>query len=228
MKGKISIKTVIVLVILVLVGVLAVLGVGAVQTYMSGAAAGSDAKNVIANPNSDGKSASVAWSTDKSVQGVVEYGTSPASLLLRSLEADPTTDHKVSLSPLKPNTSYYFRIRIGDQVYDNSGIPYSFKTKPGDAVPTMAVVPTPSIALIPTTGTTLVSGCDHTTDYNHDGVVNSIDFINCLKNGGGTVPSVVPATTVLPTGSNSCAGIDFDHNGVINSVDMIKCLQSKK
>ena len=226
MKGKISIKTVIVLVILVLVGVLAVLGVGAVQTYMSGAAAGSDAKNVLATPGDDGKTAIVVWSTDKAAQGVVEYGTSPASLLLRSLEADPTTDHRVSLSPLKSNTSYYFRIRIGDQVYDNSGIPYSFKTKAGMATPAAVVVPT--VALVPTSAVSTLSGCDHTTDYNKDGVVNSIDYITCMKNGGGAAPTMAPAITVLPTGSNSCAGIDFDHNGVINSVDMIKCLQSKK
>lgn len=220
MKGKISIKTVIVLVILVLVGVLSVLGVGAVQQYVSGAAGGTDPKGVLATPGEDGKSAAVVWTTDKPAQGVVEYGTTPASLLLRSLETDAAAEHKVNLTPLKPNTSYYFRIRVGDQIYDNSGIPFSFKTKPGSEeklVPT-AVKQVPTLAVVPTSTGASASGsgtCDHTTDYNKDGVVNSIDFIKCVKEGLGEV--------------NKCpAGVDFDGNGVVNSVDMIKCLQSQK
>ena len=229
MKSKISIKTVIVLVILVLVGVLSVLGVSAVQTYLSGAAGGAEAKNVLATPSEDGKSATVVWASDKAVQGVVEYGTTPASLLLRSLETDATASHKVNLTPLKPNTSYYFRIRVGDQVFDNSGIPYSFKTKANSEatlVPTTPVV-APTVALVPTIASGVTGTCTRTTDYNGDGVINSIDYISCIKNGG-SAPVAVP-TIATSSGTGVCKpGVDFDGNGVVNSLDFVKCRQTNK
>lgn len=72
--------------------------------------------------------ATVTWNTDRSSIGFVEYGTTPASLLLRAPESTQTTNHKVVLSPLRANVNYYYRIRIGESVFDNNGIPYSFKT----------------------------------------------------------------------------------------------------
>lgn len=251
-SGKISLKTVIVMTILALVGVLSFLGMGAAKTYLSGASAGSEPKSVLATPSEDGKSVSISWQTDKAVQAVVEYGTTPASLLLRSLESDSSTSHKVSISPLKPATSYYFRIRVGEEVYDNSGIPFSFKTKgaagganPGAGtpatMPTTAQKPTTSPAVVPTTG----SSCNRTTDYNGDGVINSMDFIKCASGGsGGAAPTktVSGAPTVKPTGatttpvagattapgsSNCRFDVDYDKNGTINSLDRIKCLQNK-
>ena len=107
--------------------------------------------------------------------GIVEYGTTPASLLLRAPESDQTVSHAVVLSPLKANTNYYFRIRVGEEVFDNSGIPYSFKTKVGGEdgpIPTKAKEVTP----------TLVDGeCQRGVDYNKDGTTNSLDYIECLK-----------------------------------------------
>lgn len=240
-SGKVSLKTVIVMTILALVGVLSFLGMGAAKTYLSGASAGSEPKSVLATPSEDGKSVTITWQTDKAVQAVVEYGTTPASLLLRSLESDSSTAHKVSISPLKGGTSYYFRIRVGEEVYDNSGIPFSFKTKGstgGSAgagtpvqMPTAAQRPTTSPAVVPTSS----SGCTRTTDYNGDGVVNSIDFIKCVNSGSGAgTPTKVPGATkptVVPTaatGDSTCRfDTDYDKNGTINSLDRIKCLQNK-
>jgi hypothetical protein len=228
--GKVSLKTVIVLVILVLVGVLSFLGMETAKTYLSGASAGSEPKSVLATPAEDGKSVTITWSTDKAVQAVVEYGTTPASLLLRSLETDSTTSHKITINPLKPITSYYFRIRVGEEVYDNSGIPFSFKTK-GTAVvagPTGVLSPTGAVK-IATTPTLTPSGtgnnaCSRNTDYNGDGVVNSIDFVKCM-NGPKSTGGVTPAVT---QSSSECRfDKDYDANGIINSLDRIKCLQKK-
>lgn len=252
-SGKVSLKTVIVMTILALVGVLSFLGMGAAKTYLSGASAGSEPKSVLATPSEDGKSVSISWQTDKPVQAVVEYGTTPASLLLRSLETDSTTNHKLSISPLKPSTSYYFRIRVGEEVYDNSGIPFSFKTKgatgSGGGVPagTPAVMPTMAnkpTAVVITPGVnspvpTVAGACNRTTDYNGDGVVNSIDFIKCANSKpaeqGGTTPTkstAKPTTVTSPaptvSGTTTCRfDVDYDKNGTINSVDRIKCLQNK-
>jgi len=220
-KNKVSIKTIIIIVILILVGVLGVLGINTAKTYLSGASGDTVAKNVLAKPSEDGKSATITWASDKNSVGIVEYGTTPASLLLRAPENEQTMSHSLTLSPLKANTNYYFRIRVGEEVFDNNGIPYSFKTKAGAVV-------TPTIAIIPTAIPSLEAGgggtCNRSTDYNKDKVINSLDYMFCLKNnlGGGTVISPSPANT------KCSSGVDYNKDGVINSLDRIKCLQDTK
>jgi hypothetical protein len=235
-RGKISLKTVIVITILLLVGVLSFLGMGAAKTYLSGASAGSEPKSVIATPSEDGKNVSISWQTDKAVQAVVEYGTTPASLLLRSLETDSTTSHKISISPLKPSTSYYFRIRVGEEVFDNSGIPFSFKTKGagGEAAGATSppIKPTTPVAVSQPTAS---AGCSRTTDYNGDGVINSMDFVKCMSGGKANPPvttvgpkTQIPTPIVTAAASGECRyDKDYDGNGIINSLDRIKCLQKK-
>jgi len=223
MKGKFSIKTIIIIVILLLVGVLGVLGVDTARTYLSGASADLAPKNVLGKGNEDGKSATITWTTDKEAMGVVEYGTTPASLLLRAPESSQSTSHSIVLSPLKAGTNYYFRIRVGEEVFDNNGIPYSFKTKAGVVEPTQI----PTIAVIPTVKVASESGteeCNKTTDYNKDGVVNSLDYVSCLKNKPTTTKTVI-----TPTVTSKCSKtIDYNKNGIVNSLDYVKCLQDNK
>ena len=196
-------KTVIIVVILILTGVLAVVGLRAAKTYLGGAAGGAEPTGVRAQ--ADAKSATISWQTEKESQGVVEYGTTPASLLLRALGSQPTTAHRVVLSPLKEETTYYFRIRVGETIHDNNGIPYSFKTTGGAEVvsPTEAVVPTVPVVepTVPieepteaTSGGTKVTTCvaadfkdkfgtsNSEYDLDDNGTVNSKDWIDCLKN----------------------------------------------
>ncbi len=211
MKGKINAKTIIIVLILLLAGALVVMGIGTVRNYLGSAAAGLEPKNVTALSNSDGRGAVINWQSDGESMGVVEYGTTPASLLLRAVESEAVIIHKVSLAPLKSGVNYYYRIRVGDDVFDNGGIPYSFKTVAEDVGAVVSLVPT----LVPATNTT---DCGGGFDYNGDGVINSLDVIDCRKGDAGT-------TTVKPT-AGECEG-DYDGNGVINSVDRIKCLQEK-
>jgi len=224
MKGKFSLKTVIIIVILLLVGVLGVFGISTARTYLSGASADLAPKNVLGKGNEDGKSATITWTTDKETMGVVEYGTTPASLLLRAPESSQSTSHSVVLSPLKAGTNYYFRIRIGEEVFDNNGIPYSFKTK------TVAVEPTimQTIAVIPTVKVASESGVatenNRTTDYNKDGVVNGLDYVNCQKDKPTTTKVVATPTTK----SNCVRTVDYNKDGVINGLDYVKCLQDSK
>jgi len=200
-----TIKSVLIVVILLLVGVLGVLGVNTAKTYMGGASADTQPKNVLAKPNDDGKTATITWSSDKSTIGVVEYGTSPAALLLRAPESESTITHSVVLSPLKANVSYYFRIRVGEEVFDNNGIPYSFKTKLAEVtvVPTVALVPT---VIVPKPTIACVKGTD------------TMAYINCLRGRGAVTPTV---TEKCPS------GVDYNKDGIINSLDKIKCLQNK-
>lgn len=225
MTKGINLKTIIIVVILLLVGVLGVLGMNTVKTYMSGASADVEPKNVVAKPEEDGRSATISWTTDKPAVGVVEYGTTAASLLLRGLEAESSsTSHKIVLTPLKPNTNYYFRIKIGDEVFDNNGIPYSFKTKAGDEK-VVGAGGKVGVTLVPSK-TVGAGGCNRTTDYNKDGKVNSLDFLECTKKGSSTGGVLAATPTSAPEGKCK-AGVDYDKNGRVNSLDKIKCLQSQ-
>jgi len=203
-----NIKTIIIILILLLTGVLAVVGLRATKTYLSGAAGGSEPKGV--RVQAEGKSATVSWQTEKDSQGVVEYGTTPASLLLRALETQPAKVHRVVLSPLKENTTYYFRIRVGETIYDNNGIPYSFKTKPsgGSTVtPTAAskplVTPSPTKALA-------------TPTVAQNEATSSAKVTRCLK------------SEFTEKFGTSDSRYDFDGNGVVNTKDWIKCLQTNQ
>lgn len=244
-RGGSTVKTIIVLVILVLVGVLGVLGVNTVKTYTSGASSGYDPKNVLAKPltktvgGSEISYAVITWTTDLPSQGSVQYGTSPANLLLTVPEVASSTEHSVEIPSLKKNTSYYFKIMISGTEYMNGEIPFSFKTKASTEGTVPNVVLTPTTALIPTVVTQSSSstpsgsssnpagGCSRTVDYNKDGAINSIDFIYCMSNHLG-----IPATSTpsAATGSASACSrtVDYNGDGTINSLDYIKCLQMKK
>lgn len=223
MRGAVNVKSIIVLVIILLVGVLGVLGINTVRTYMSSAATDTAPNGVLAKPLVDGKSAAVSWTSDKASMGVVEYGTTPASLLLRAVETESVTNHKVTLTPLKSGVNYYFRIRVGEEVYDNNGIPYSFKTLAStEAAPTPSVVFAPTVPpviapTVPATG----GGCVIGGTYNGKKIVNSLDMIECMKSQ--PVTSVVPRPT-----SNGCSvGDTFNGKKIANSLDVIECLKSK-
>ena len=88
-------------------------------------------------------SARINWTSGDETEGTVIYGTSPNELRLVYPEIGKTTVHAVTLTLLKPGTTYYFKIRVGDEVFDNDGIPWRFSTKSSTAVtPTQAPVVT--------------------------------------------------------------------------------------
>ena len=202
-----AVKSILIVVILLLVVVLGVLGLNTAKTYIGGASADTQPKNVLGKPSEDGKSATITWTSDKASIGVVEYGAGPAALLLRAPESESSTTHSVVLSPLKAGTSYYFRIRVGEEVFDNNGIPYSFKTKVAEVM----AVPTTAPVVVPTTAPVVTTECIKGA--------NTMDYINCLRKK----PAANPTISV-----GKCVDVgDFNKDGVINSLDRIKCLQNK-
>lgn len=147
MKNK---KTIIVIVALVLaVGLIVglVLGMDKVKNLF-GQASGQQQPQGVRVTNVTANAATIVWQTAIPVISQIEYGTTPGSFLLRSAETNQTANHNLTLSPLLPETIYYFRIRVGDQIYDNNGAPYSFTTKAAAEV--ISPSPTPS-SLLPTT-----------------------------------------------------------------------------
>jgi len=85
--------------------------------------------NIVAISDSDGKSATIMFTTNKQVVSKIEYGTTASNLVLMAVDDVSTSGHQIILSSLRPNTSYYYRIRIDGRIFDNNGIPYMFKTK---------------------------------------------------------------------------------------------------
>jgi hypothetical protein len=229
---KINLKSIIVIVILLLVGVLGVLGINTARTYLSGASGAAEPKAVKAEPGEDGRSAIISWTSDKPSMGIVEYGTTPASLLLRAIESTEVSSHQVSLAPLKPNVNYYYRIRVGEDIFDNNGIPYSFKTGEGtgEMVQEMPqgeqMMPTEMPQSQPPPAGVV---CQSGVDYNNDGKINSLDMIECRKQNpqSASAPTSFPEATTAPANPDGAckSGVDYNNDGKINSLDMVKCLQ---
>ncbi len=147
MKSK---KTIIIIIgaflaIALIIGL--VLGIDKIRNLF-GQAAGKQQPQGIRVTNIKANSATVVWQTANPAIGHIEYGTTPGSFLLRAAETSQTSSHSLTLSPLLPETIYYFRVRINDQVYDNNGAPYSFTTKA--AAETALPTPTPQAILSPT------------------------------------------------------------------------------
>jgi len=185
-------KRVFVIVLVSLLGVAIIVGVvlsmGKIRTFLGGATGGLRPEGVRVT-NITANSANVIWQTSKPVAGQIEYGTTPGSFLLRNTETAQTSDHSLVLSPLLPETIYYFRIRIGEEVYDENGAPYSFTTKGAVAsIPKVTVSPVPTL---PVSTSSAASSAQYTLDdfqakfgssdsefdINKDGVVNSADWI---------------------------------------------------
>ncbi len=189
-KKKGSLKTIIIVLVLFLAGITSVLGISKVKTYLGGAQADEEPKNV--QVQTQDTSATVSWQTDKAVLGTIEYGTNQASLLLRAPESQPATVHRVALSPLKGDMVYYYRIRVGEVLYDNNGVPFSFRTKAGVVVQQPTAVPT-TLPVVPEEDCSLVKVCTQSAfekkmggtdcqyDFDENGIINSKDWMLCLR-----------------------------------------------
>jgi thiol-disulfide isomerase/thioredoxin len=68
---------------------------------------------VKADSNSD-ISATITWLTDKPATGQVDYGKTKDYGLSAISNAEPTTNHKVRMTGLEPNTTYYFSVKSTD------------------------------------------------------------------------------------------------------------------
>lgn len=226
---KVNLKTIVIVVVMLVVIVLGVVAVTQAKVFISGATSDVEPNNVMAVASEDGKTATITWTSEKESVAKIEYGTTAASLVLMTADSVATTNHSLTLNQLRPATNYYYRIRIGDEIFDNGGMPYMFKTKgetvvaaPVSPVPTIAINPPSTSDATPTTTSATKLVCDSKTDYNKDGAVNSLDVLTC-KNQGGVMPMPTVGSKI------DCTKIisDYNSDGVINSLDRINCLQSQ-
>ena len=136
-------------------------------------------------------SVKIGWTTGVETQGVIEYGTTTTALNFFAPEPQKTKSHSVDLTLLSPASTYYFQIRIGDQKYDNGGVPWTFTTKGADqsvvaptAVPTQVTItvsPTPIQTLdIPTATTCNETDCTKIKAKLGKGC-STQDYFKCLR-----------------------------------------------
>lgn len=235
------VKLVIVVVVLGVLGVLSFFGINAAKNYMSQASGGArEPKNLFVKVERTSTGiiqAMLSWQTEEDAISVIEYGINPSSMLLRQQESASTMSHKISLSPLKSDVYYYFQIRVGDEIYDNGGIPFSFKATPASDGTTPAVSPTggqptalPTIGSQPSSTPSLCVreeyvanfGSNNTQyDLNRDGVVNQLDWMECLKKGQ---PQTTPGCNAIRENLGSTdRQYDINKDGVVNTRDWVEC-----
>jgi len=134
------------------------------------------------------KSATITWSTEEPAQGFVAYGES-MSLGKTVQTGEKSTVHTASLTNLSPGTTYYYKVGVGEELFDNEGVPYSFTTPKGElaASPTPTTVPQtetqPETTEVTEKALKNAMGTDNPDyDLNEDGIVNSLDLMLFRKN----------------------------------------------
>jgi hypothetical protein len=83
-------------------------------------------------------SAVIAWSTNAKSSSILTYGTDQSSLNQKAEAPWGGTPHRVHLSNLQPNTTYFFRVHSGEAQGTGTAIDspvYNFKTVPKGAPP---------------------------------------------------------------------------------------------
>jgi cell division septation protein DedD len=98
---------------------------------------GNDPKNIEITNISD-SSFTVTYTTDDSVIGTINVGSSPSSMDEIALDdRDQLTQtvnkyqaHSISVNNLKPSTKYYFSIKSADKNILNNGLPFEVQTGP--------------------------------------------------------------------------------------------------
>jgi hypothetical protein len=179
--------------------------------------------DVTVTPNS-ANSVTVNWSTGNATQGQVLYSNDiegPDKYPSIAPETSPTTSHSVVLTLLEADKMYYFKIKIGENMYDNGGIAWSFTT------PSSEAVITPSASLLSPTATASATLPSKAVTKAVSKL--SITPIQHLK---FTNPAVT--TTVAPTAStstkctySSCQEIPTKYGKGCSTQDYIRCLKNQ-
>lgn len=145
---------------------------GAVFTRASDSAP----RDVVINEVTD-TTAIIHWTTDQLTQGTILYGTSPTELRLTAPEYEKTGDHTVTINLLAPDTTYYFQIKIGEDIYSNGAEPWTFKTKP---VGYQNITPTETVPATSNSSCPLTDDCS-IIQKELGKSCTSVEYVQCLK-----------------------------------------------
>jgi len=155
--------------------------------------------------------ATISWQTIGKSQGVVEYGTNSQTLNSYAPEVVSSKEHEVKLTLLASATTYYFQLRINDQVFDDGGVPWTFTTKTKDGADAVEAVKgimtrsnqregeaTKSASFDTKLCTT--SSCEDVRRYLGNGCTSQ-DYLKCLsrESTGSASLSGIPGYTPIPS-----------------------------
>ena len=88
-------------------------------------------------------SATITWSTDVAADSQVEYGLTTSYGAASPLYPSLTTEHRVSLTSLSPNSTYHYRVKSSGAVSGD----YTFETGGETVPPTISRITTSSITV---------------------------------------------------------------------------------
>ena len=108
----------------------------------------------------------INWTTDQAVISLILYGTNPAELNNTQTELSSLKTHKVTLGNLLPDTAYYYKVQVGQEIFDQNGSPWQFKTAASESTPKLTEEEFRKLYGI----------ADLRYDYNKDGIVNGFDY----------------------------------------------------
>lgn len=171
----------------------------------------------------DGK-IEIFFQTANPTNPVIKYGKSPELTNEIAVGDFDTVNHSIEITGLDPNTTYYYVIEIGTQVYNNSGVPWTFTTRDTvveiapsptilEASPSATLTASPSATLQPTLAT------NSATITITPVITRSLTPINTTTispTSSGSCPAINECTQIIPLLGISCFTRDY-----------LKCLESK-
>ena len=116
----------------------------------------------------------ISWTTQDEVISLILYGVSPTSMDKTQTELSSAKTHRVALAGLQPETIYYYKIQVGQEVFDQQGQTWRFSTQPKD---------TPA-RLSKDEFRQAYGSSDLRFDFNKDGIVNGVDYQLYLEQKG--------------------------------------------
>lgn len=179
---------------LLLIGTI-VLGLGAVGTIIglkkfSGTSPKASQENPPQNirlEEVNPTSATISWTTREPAFGFISYGES-MSLGKTVQSGEKATVHTATVPNLNPETTYYYKVGVGEEIFDNEGVPYSFTTPKKAAAAPQKISPSPkqaspsptpkeSAAKTEEDFRNAIGSGNPEYDLNGDGAVNSVDVM---------------------------------------------------
>jgi len=157
-----------ILIVILLVGgvVLGIFAVRQMTNYLSQAQENVGEPQSVVGRALGPDQAVISWNTNQEVISLVLYGVSPTALDSTQTELSSVKTHRVTLNGLEEGQTYYFKIQVGQEIFDNDGQPWEFSTAQADTPPKLSEQEFRSAY-----GTS-----DLRFDMNKDGVVNGFDY----------------------------------------------------
>lgn len=156
------------LVVALLVGgiVTGIFAIRQATSYLSQAQTGLGQPDGVSSRVVSHDQAVISWTTQEEVISLILYGTGPTSLDKTQTELSSAKTHRITLTNLDPDTTYYYKIQVGQEIFDESGQPWTFSTPEMNETPKLS-----KDEFKKAYGTT-----DLRFDMNKDGAVNGVDY----------------------------------------------------